>query len=302
MTTTTMPTARTLAGRPDNVLRLRDGRLLGYAEYGDRTGTPLVLFHGLPGSRFTGALPHEAATERGVRVIAPDRPGYGLSDFKKKRTIADWTDDVVELADALGLGRFAVAGISGGGPYAAAAALRISDRLTFAAIISGVGPFEAAGATEGMSRMNRILFGAARRVPPVSRAILESMSFVGRSHPERAINQMLKSVPEADRAVLSDENIRQLLMDDFKEAFRQGARGAAHETGLYARPWGFRLEDIAMPVTLWQGEDDVNVPPSMGRYQAQAIPNCDARFFPGEGHLLIVTHMREMMELVAAAP
>ena len=146
-----------------------------------------------------------------MRVIAPDRPGYGLSDFKKKRTIADWTDDVVELADALGLGRFAVAGISGGGPYAAAAALRISDRLTFAAIISGVGPFEAAGATEGMSRMNRILFGAARRVPPVSRAILESMSFVGRSHPERAINQMLKSVPEADRAVLSDENIRQLL-------------------------------------------------------------------------------------------
>ena len=302
MTTMTAATPKTLAGRPDNVLRLRDGRLLGYGEYGDRTGVPFVMFHGMPGSRLFAVLAHDTATQAGVRLIAPERPGYGLSDFKKKRTILDWTDDVAELADALGLGRFAVGGVSGGGPYVAACALRLSDRLTFAAIISGVGPFDAPEATEGMSRPNRVLFGAARRVPPVSRAILEVMSRVGKMNSTRLTEQMMKSAPEADRAILSDERIRDLMMDDAREAFRQGARGAAQEAGLYARPWGFRLEDIAMPVTLWQGEEDVNVPPSMGRYQAQAIPNCDARFFPGEAHMLIIPHMREMMDLAAAAP
>lgn len=300
MTTTTTPAPHVLASRPDNVLRLRDGRLLGYGEYGDRAGVPFVLFHGWPGSRLCGAGCHDAATQRGVRVIAPDRPGYGLSDFKEKRTIADWTDDVAELADALGLGRFAIAGISGGGPYAAACALRIPDRLTFAGIISGLGPFDAPAATEGMNPMIRMLYGAARRVPPVARALLEMMSYVGKS--EWALNQMLKNVREEDRAVLSDERARAFFMDDFKEAFRQGARGALQEAGLYTRPWGFRLQDIVMPVTLWQGTKDVNVPVSMGRHQAQAIPHCDARFFEGEGHLLGFAHMNELLDAVAAAP
>src|SRR5439155_16354079 len=106
--------------RPDNVIRLRDNRLLGYAEYGTSSGYPVIFFHGMPGSRLEGALGHEAAIGQNVRLVAPDRPGYGLSDFKRRRRMLDWADDVVELADALGIDRFAVAGISGGGPYVAA--------------------------------------------------------------------------------------------------------------------------------------------------------------------------------------
>src|SRR5262245_24684441 len=103
--------------RPDNVIRLKDGRLLGYAEYGASSGAPVIFFHGMPGARVEGALAHEAAARANVRLIVPDRPGYGLSDFQPRRRIIDWQRDVAELADALSLERFGVGGISGGGPY-----------------------------------------------------------------------------------------------------------------------------------------------------------------------------------------
>jgi pimeloyl-ACP methyl ester carboxylesterase len=139
----------TVSTATDKVLRLRDGRLLRYAEYGDPDGTPLFYFHGSPGSRFEGWFVDEAARRRGIRVIAFDRPGFG-SDFKPGRTIGDWPDDVVQAADAFGFDRFAILGLSFGGPHALACALRIPERLTSVAIVSSVGPFQAPGATDGM--------------------------------------------------------------------------------------------------------------------------------------------------------
>ena len=287
--------------RPDNVLRLRDNRLLGYAEYGVPSGQPVIFFHGMPGSRLQGALGHESAIRQNVRLIAPDRPGYGLSDFKPKRRILDWADDVVELADALGIDRFAIGGISGGGPYVAACALRIPHRLIGAAIISGVGPFEAPGATDGMSRQNRALFAMARRVPPLARASLSVMGMIATRWPQRAIEQMKRAMPPPDRAVLEQPGMADRFAEDVAEAFRCGSRGATWEAQLYARPWGFRLEDIAMEVHLWQGGEDVNVAPSMGRYQAQAIPNGKLTFYENEGHLVGITHLDEILSTVTSS-
>jgi len=283
------------SNKADNILRLRDGRLLGYAEYGDPEGKPAFFFHGMPGSRLEARFGHDAAKKLGLRVIAIDRPGYGLSDFKPRRTFLDWPDDVVELAGALNVDRFAVAGVSGGGPYVAACALKIPQRLTAAGIISGVGPFEVPGATEGMSQRNRFIFGMARRLPWLVNLPYWLMAQGARRFPDRAISLMMRSLPEPDKAVLARPEIRALFMEDTAEAFRSGGRGAAWECVLYARPWGFRLEDIRMEVHLWQGEVDVNVPPSMGRYQAEAIPNCRATFYPGEGHLLIIDRIEEIL-------
>ena len=111
-------------------LRLSDGRALGYAQYGDPEGRPLFFSHGTPGSRTLAQLFDAGARRDGVRLIAPERPGFGRSDFLPDRTFADWPDDVSELADALGFDRFAVAGSSGGGPYAAACAWKLPERLT----------------------------------------------------------------------------------------------------------------------------------------------------------------------------
>ncbi len=288
-------------GRPDNVLRLADGRLLGYGDFGDPAGAPLMMFHGYPGSRISASIGHEAAARAGVRIIAPDRPGMGLSTFQPGRRIIDWPADVVQLADALGLGRFAVGGISGGGPYAAVCALRLAGRLNGAAIISGVAPFDTPDAAQGMNRMNRIMFTIAGRAPWLARVPMLLAQLALRS-PDRAIERSLAALPDADRAIMRRPDVRTAFVSDFVEAFRAGVRGPAWELVLYARPWGFRLEDIAMEVTLWQGEADRNVPAAMGRYQAAAIPRCRATFFPGEGHLLIIDRMEEILGAVVAGP
>src|SRR5438046_6812360 len=121
-------------------LRLRDGRRLGYCEHGVRAGKPILYFHGWPGSRIEAQLAAPAARRYNARLIAVDRPGFGMSDFKAHRTLLDWPADVAELADTLGLDRFAVAGVSGGGPYALACARRIPDRLTSVIVVCGLGP------------------------------------------------------------------------------------------------------------------------------------------------------------------
>ena len=126
--------------KTDGRIRLADGRRLGYAEYGDPEGKPLFYCHGFPASRLEAALLDPSARKAGVRVVAADRPGCGLSDFQPDRRIGDWPGDVVELAGALGIDRFAVVGVSGGGPYALACARKIPQRLTAAAVVCGLGP------------------------------------------------------------------------------------------------------------------------------------------------------------------
>jgi pimeloyl-ACP methyl ester carboxylesterase len=126
----------------DQTVVLRDGRRLGFAEWGDRTGTPVFFFHGMPSSRLNGHADPSVLDRRHVRRIAIDRPGMGLSDFQPERKLLGWPDDVVELADRLGLDRFGVVGNSAGGPYAAACAYKIPARLTHVGIVSGVAPFE----------------------------------------------------------------------------------------------------------------------------------------------------------------
>jgi pimeloyl-ACP methyl ester carboxylesterase len=270
--------------------------VLGYAEYGDPKGQPLFHFHGHPGSRLGAQLAHADAEREGVRIIAFDRPGYGLSDYQPRRKLLDWPDDVVEAADALEIERFAVVGASGGGPYALACAYEIPDRLTAVGIVSGFGPLDAPEATFGMRQQNRIAFRLTRFVPLVARAAMATMAGQAQRDPERVVAAIGGAMAEPDRIILSRPEVKKAFVAIVREAFRAGGRGPAWDMVAIARPWGFRLEDIAMEVHLWQGEEDLLVPPSMGRYQAQAIPNCRATFYPGEGHLLVVDHMREIQE------
>lgn len=258
--------------RIGQTLRLSDGRVLGYAEYGDRDGKPLFYFHGSPGSRVEAHLIDGPARRRGVRVLGFDRPGFGLSDFKSGRRILDWPDDVVEAADALGIERLAVLGLSAGGPHVAACALRIPQRLTAAAIVSGVGPFDAPHATRGMMRWLRALMRLARASPWFVRPVMWLLNQVTRHLAGPSIWLQSRWSPPSDRALIAQPEFRAFAVQNVAEPFRHGSRGAAWELTLLARPWGFRLEEITMEIHLWQGEADVMVPPSMGRYQAQAIP------------------------------
>lgn len=238
--------------KTSNTIQLKDGRLLGYAEFGDPEGKPAFHFHGYPGSRLEAKFVDEAAAKHGVRVIAVDRPGMGLSDFKPKREILDWPDDVVELADALEIDRFAVEGISGGGPYSAACAYKIPDRLTACGIIGGLGPIDLG--TEGMTRRNRVMFFVARRLPWLLRLLLWwSMGRKTRDieSVERLLLKMSEDMPEPNKKLILDPRIRRTFAEETCEAFRQGTKGLAHEGKLYAKPWGFKLEDISPKVKVY---------------------------------------------------
>lgn len=282
--------------RNGQTLSLRDGRRLGYGEYGKPDGEPGFYFHGHPGSRLELQFADEAAADAGVRIIGLDRPGYGLSDFQPHRTILDWPRDVEEVADMLGLDRFSVLGSSGGGPYALACAHEIPERITRVGVISGVGPYNAPGATRGMRWQNRVGFQLGARFPPLARLIMWSMGRQVRRRPERTLDAIAQAMSRADAEIAGRPEVRRILAAVIAEAFRQGSRGAALDVVLLGRPWGFRLDGIKPVVFLWQGEADVLVPPAMGRHLAAQIPNCHATFFPGEGHLLVVGHMSEIVQ------
>jgi pimeloyl-ACP methyl ester carboxylesterase len=284
-------------GRTAQVLRLRDGRDLGYAEWGAEDGKPLMLFHGLPGSRLFAGLLDGDARRLGIRLIAPERPGIGLSTRDEHRRITDWPDDILELADWLDLGRFPVAGISGGGPYAAACAWRMPQRLTCAGLLSSVGPFQAPEATKGMMGFNRLLFGSAAKAPPVARGMVALPGLTTRL-PESAMSKMAAQGPDAE--ILRRPEVLHGFRADLREAYRQGSGGTADDMFLASRPWRFPLGEITVKTYLWQGEADKNVPPSMGRYLASKIPDCEAEFIPGAGHLWALDNLEAIASKLIA--
>jgi pimeloyl-ACP methyl ester carboxylesterase len=275
-------------------LRLGDGRQLGYAERGDPGGRPLLYFHGWPGARVEARLADEPAKATGVRLVAFDRPGMGLSDFQPHRTLVDWPEDVVRVADTLGLDHFAVLGIFGGGPYAAACAWKLSGRVTHAGIVSGLVPLNVPGVIAGMGRRNRLTFQLVGRLAVLRRTLMASMALSVARRPARVLERGVAAA--VDKAYLDRPDVRQVLVESLSEAFRGGSAGPAWEMGLYAGPWGFPLEEIRMPVDVWHGEADANAPVAMGRYVAASIPRCRARFYPGEGHLHFIDRLPEIFE------
>jgi pimeloyl-ACP methyl ester carboxylesterase len=280
----------------NRTLSLADGRRLGYAQYGQPDGEPIFFFHGHPGSRLEARFAHQAAADLGFRVIALDRPGYGLSDFQPARVITDWPADVAEAADHLQIARFSVAGASGGGPYALACAWRLPQRVARAAVFSSVAPHQAPGVTKGMHWPTRIGVRLGSRWQALGRVVMNSMRRDITNKPQRTVEALARTMSPADAEIVRRPDVRDILIADITEAFRQGAEGATWELVLLGRPWGFSLREIEPEVYLWQGDADTLVPPAMGRYLAQEIPHCHATMVPGEGHLLVIDHMTDLIE------
>src|SRR5712692_426726 len=286
----------TTSNTTDNVFQLQDGRVLGYAEYGDPNGTPVFFFHGLPGSRRQRHPDESIAIELGARIITLDRPGYGFSDFQPGRTLLDWPDDVAQLADALHIEQYAAIGLAGGGPYLLSCAYKMPERLTSATVISGMGPVDHPEAMKGMMGSMRLGLGLARSVPwELARLALEPTARMVRRNPTAAKKLVPLSAPKADKEAFARPDIQAIDQEDLVEAYRNGAQAAYWEVVMLATPWGFRLEDIDKKIDLWHGEEDTTVPIHMGRYVARTVPDCEARFYPGQGHTLIYHYWREIL-------
>jgi pimeloyl-ACP methyl ester carboxylesterase len=278
-----------------SVIRLRDGRRLAFAEWGDPGGRPVIHHHGTPGSR----LEHEGATDvyraAGVRVITPDRPGYGLSDPLPGRTLLDWPADVAELAGALGLERFAITGLSGGGVPALACAYTMPERLTSVVLASCPAPMDRPGALRGMRLLNRSGVLLARAAPALFSAGCRLVGPFVAGHPGFIYERSGREWPVPDRRWLRVPDVRRAEVTTLREALRPGADGYARDVVLLARAWGFAPADIVVPVRLWHGDADTVVPLDHARYLAAAIPGATLRICPGEGHMVMWNHLAEVL-------
>jgi len=286
---------------PPKTITLHDGRTLGWAEFGAPDGQPVLYFHGFPGCRMEAGLADAVAREIGLRIIAVDRPGFGLSAFQPGRTLADWPGDVAQLADALGLDRFRALGLSGGAPYLLACAAAIPERIIKATVIAGLGPTDPPDALTAMRWVQRTGLRMGRRFPRAVPALYRMLCVPVRIRPRLLVSRLRSVCTAPDKIVLARKDVIQVLSASFGGALQAGSRGPAWELGLIAGPWNIRHEDVRIPVRLWHGEQDVIVPPAMGRHAENALPDCHATYLPDDGHFSIsVRHMDAILgELLA---
>lgn len=280
-------------------IRLGDGRRLGYTDLGDHQGDPVFYFHGWPGSRLD-TIPTIGAAERtGIRLISIDRPGFGLSDPAPGRRLIHWPNDVSQLADQLHIDRFSILGWSGGGPSVAACAWALPDRLQAAGIVAGWS--EMSKASLRREAGDRMMLGLAARFPVLLGPVMGLMALAARRLPARVlIGIVAQDLAEVDKQILADPGVTAAAVASGREAFARGGSGAADDLKATVSDWGFRLEDIATPIHLWEGTEDQSVtPPIMADYR-QRLKNHSYVEYPGEGHLIFYTRAEEIFRTLVA--
>ena len=282
-------------------MRLADGRRIGYAEFGDPHGAPVLAVHGTPGSRFMFALTDQAARERRLRIVAPDRPGYGLSEFRRENDLSRLAADLKAIADALDLRRFAVIGISGGGPHAVAAAAAMPDRTVLLALVSPVGPIADCETKLRMSKLHRLIFTRIGRSRPSGAAFFWFLRYLVRFAPDVAYRLLRQRVVASDRNLLLRGEVKANLLAALREGLRPGIEGARQDLRLFCAPWGLRLEEIDVPAVVWQGSDDTIVPPDAAYHLAETLPNCRLDVIQGGGHYWVFGQFHHVLDAVQAA-
>ncbi|MGZ5850072.1 MAG: alpha/beta fold hydrolase [Methyloceanibacter sp.] len=294
--------ARTNAeDRTSLTLRLPDGRRLSYAEFGDPRGLPVLAIHGTPGSRFMFGLTDDAARERGLRVIAPDRPGYGHSEYRRNTSLTRSAEDFISLADALALERLAVIGVSGGGPHAIATVSAMRDRVALLALVSPVGPIAECRKQVRMSRMHRLIFTRMGRSPQACATFFWSLRGMVRWAPGVAYRALQQRVTRSDQGVLGRPEVKANLQAAIREGLRPGIKGALQDLRLFCSPWGLSLAEIDVPSVMWQGSDDTIVPPSAAYHLAAQLPNCRLDVIQQAGHYWGFANFARVLDAVKAA-
>src|ERR1043166_3104235 len=283
---------------------LKNAGSLAYVEYGDANGVPVFFFHGWPSSKTMAQLTDQAARALGVRIISPDRPGIWESAFQPNRTLLDWPDVLEQLADHLGLARFYIFAISGGAPYAYATALRLRERVRAIGIASGAPPIVDLSDRTGLLKLYRWMLSLYRRSPKLLRALFYAARPIASLRPPIRFRPLLLKIMQlqtCDASALRDSAAFEACFESQRRAWRASAKGIMADAEIYARPWGFRLEDVDVPVRLWHGKQDRAFSVAVAKEVAQRLPNCQVRFIDNEGHYsLPIRHVREILsDLIA---
>ena len=287
------------AGLEDRVLRLADGRALGFRIYGDAEGTPLLFLHGTPGSRLKFVIGHETGKELGLALVAPDRWGYGLSDVPDNPSLPTFAADMAALMDHLGYRRFAVGGISGGGPFAATVGACLACRVSALALISPVGPIADAGCAASLPALQRFSFTMLPSLPALTAGIFAIFRWSLVHAPWLAGQLATLRSGRSDKQLIAQPQICERLLGSFREGLRPGMRGPVTDVALFARPWDIDFSDIIAPARLWIGTADTAVPLVAARALAQRIRACSCEELRGEGHFWVAANHARVLDWIA---
>ena len=276
------------------VLTLDDGRTLDVLVGGAESGPVIVLHHGTPSDASGWSDWHEDALRRGARIVSVTRPGYATSTRQAGRCVADVAADVAAVLDRLGVDEYVTAGWSGGGPHALACAALHPGRCRAAATLAGVAPYDVEGLDflEGMGPENVLEFGAALHGESALRAWLTENAEPFRHVTGAEISEAFGGlVPDIDRDVLQG-GYADHMADEMRRALSAGFDGWIDDDLAFVRSWGFALDQVSVPVTVWQGDLDLMVPASHGAWLVEHLPSGSARTPIGHGHISLVTEYR----------
>jgi pimeloyl-ACP methyl ester carboxylesterase len=284
----------------ESMVTLPGGRSLGFAEYGDPDGDPVLWFHATPGAR--KQFPpdaHQLALERRFRLIGVERPGTGFSTPFTHDRIIDWASDVEMFADLMGLERFGVIGLSGGGPYVLAACHALPDRVAAGAVLGGIGPTRGPERAPGYTRILPIIHPALAAVRVPLSEILTSLTRQVRVAASKAYDLYARIAPPSDRPVLRRPEMKAVFLYDLTTALEGGLRAPVSDIVLFGRDWGFSLREIEVPVRFWHGDADGIVPLSHGEFMAAIVPGAELVVVPGGGHFAGYILGRDVLDWVA---
>jgi pimeloyl-ACP methyl ester carboxylesterase len=289
---------RHVAAAIDHTFELPDGRRLGFAEFGDPSGRPVLSCHGGLVCRLDVAGADDVARRLGVRLVSPDRPGVGRSTRSADRTIAGWVADAVALLEHLGLERVGVLGWSMGGPYALALGARCPERVTRVCIVAGAVPAGWASASTFENPTDVALGALSRHAPWLGATAVKVSGEAAARLPRQWWRVARRSFAPRDVEVVERDGL-----DTFVRAAAEGMRrpyGVVDDYVAYARPWGFRPEDVEVPVRLWQGGADTFIPPACSREAAQRVPHASLTEVEGAGHLVAWDHWEAILSELAS--
>ena len=279
-----------MTGAEHFAVEVPDGRQVQVTTVGPRDGLALVFHTGTPGGLTECPPITAAAAANGLRMVMYSRPGYGKSDPLPGRSVADAAADVAAVLDQIGAARFVTAGWSGGGPHALATAALLAGRCAAAATIAGVAPYPARGLDwlEGMAEENVTEFATAMRGGSALKGMLEAMAGELVEVTADAIAGAFgELVSAADRAALSD-GFAEYYARSTRAALSTGIAGWLDDDLAFVRDWGFSLDQVTIPVSVWFGDQDAMVPRAHGEWLAAQIAQAQAHPLPGEGHLTLV--------------
>ncbi|MCW8889529.1 MAG: alpha/beta hydrolase [Sedimenticola sp.] len=276
-------------------VKLPDNRYLSYSLSGSPEGIPLLYCHGMPGSAYELAGGHDVALSEGVRLIVPERPGYGGSGLHPAYNLKIWAEDLGYLLEQLEISQLDLMGYSAGGAFALAAAHGLSTQVRRLTLVSSVAPYDFSGCFEGMSAANQTMIQQAREDLAQLAAGMAPLA----AAPEQWLGLVIQGLAATDQALLLDQpGLYTQLRLNFQRSLQEGLAGMLSDLAILVTDWRYILDKIEPPVTLWQGGVDSSIPPVMAQILSEQLPLSERHIIPNSGHLLRYSHWAAILRRI----